>query len=142
MHTHVDGGEVVVSLNEVEAEALSDLVQERAEQIQDKRNQDAADAQAAIDLAKRQRALRKQAVQAIKTRNEMVPIFLAALLETAKLAKELSAARDSYVEAVAYSMKLGGSTGTAYPRQFGIDPAEREALRSALTALQSVGGVV
>jgi len=132
----------VVSLNEVEAEALSDLVQERAEQIQDKRNQDAADAQAAIDLAKRQRALRKQAVQAIKTRNEMVPIFLAALLETAKLAKELSAARDSYVEAVAYSMKLGGSTGTAYPRQFGIDPAEREALRSALTALQSVGGVV
>jgi DNA primase large subunit len=142
MRTRTEEGTNVVTLSEIEAEALDTLVHEKAEEIQDKRNQDAAAAQAEIDLNKRLRALRKQAVQAVKSRNELVPIFLAALIETAKLAKELSAARESYVQAVAYSMKLGGSTGTVYPKQFGLAADERNALREALTVLQSIGGVV
>lgn len=132
----------MVALNEIEAEALDGLVSERVTKIKADREQAEQVEAEAVELAKRLRALRKQAVHAIKERNELIPAFLTSITETAKLAKQLTATRDSYQEAVKYAIKLGGSTGTQYPRMFGLDPAERDALRTALTSLQSIGGVV
>ena len=133
---------MVTLTTEDETEALNSLVSERAGQIKADRELAQQAEQDAIDLAKKLRALRKQAVTAIRDRERLIPAFLASITETAELAKQLTAARDSYVQAVGYSNKLGGQTGTQYPKQFGIDPKERDALRAALTALQSIGGVV
>lgn len=132
----------MVALNETEAEALDSLVAERAEKIRADREQAEAAEQAAIERGKALKSLKRQAVVAVKARNELIPQFLEALANTAELAKALKSQRDAYQQAVGRAIRMGSPLDTQYPKAFAIDPAEREALRTALTQLQDIGGRV
>ena len=108
--------------------------QERAE-----RDLRAANETARINLLS---TLRQAARDALSSREETLPAFLAALETVVELGQLLRDARERYGHALSGAIRLREDLEVTWPKAFAVDPTERELLRQAQTLLKSIGGVV
>lgn len=121
-------------------EAVRSIADDRVREAR----QEAAHEQAETEnTARRNKAVKDAGVRAKKAvaaRAELLPKFIEQLAAVTETANAMRAAKVAHVEAVNVARKHGGAVETVWPKLFGIDRLERDVFRTALTALQSVGG--